>query len=99
MNVMKKQNGTILNIALEGRLDASTAPKLDEVLKDSLDSMSELTIDVAKLDYISYAGLIVLLSSYKKVRKKGGLRIKNPNETVKEVLNASGFADLIAIDD
>lgn len=99
MNVMKKQNGTILNIVLEGRLDDSTAPNLEEALKDCLDSMSELTIDVAKLDYISYAGLSLLLSSYKKVRKKGGLKVKNPNETVKEVLDATGFADLLTIDD
>ena len=63
MKITKNLNGTTLNIALEGRLDTTTAPELEQALKESMDGATELTMDFSKLDYISSAGLRVLLSA------------------------------------
>ena len=85
MKINKSMNGASLNIALEGRLDTTTAPELEKELKDSMDAITELTLDFAKLDYISSAGLRVLLSAHKTMSKKGGMKITHVNEVVAEV--------------
>ena len=98
MKITKNMNGSSLNVALEGRLDTSTAPELEQALKESLDSATELTLDFSKLDYISSAGLRVLLSAHKAMSKKNGMRVKNVNEIVNEVFDVTGFADILTIE-
>lgn len=98
MNINKTQNGTALTIALEGRLDTTTAPQLEQELKESLEGVNELTLDFGKLDYISSAGLRVLLSAHKTMSKKGGMKVTNVNEIVKEVFDVTGFIDILTIE-
>ena len=98
MKITKTLNGTTLNIALEGRLDTTTAPELEKELKDSLDTADALTLDFSKLDYISSAGLRVLLSTHKTMVKKGGMKVMNVNEIVNEVFEVTGFSDILTIE-
>ena len=98
MTIEKKMNGTALEIALEGRLDTMTAPELEKELNQSLGSADSLTLDFSKLDYISSAGLRVLLSAHKTMSGKGGMKITNVNEIVQEVFEVTGFADILNIE-
>ena len=98
MTITKVQNGTVLEIALEGRLDTMTAPELEAELKGSLSGADSLVLDFSKLDYISSAGLRVLLSAHKEMSAKGGMKVKNVNEIVREVFEVTGFADILTIE-
>lgn len=98
MNIIKNLNGNTLNIALEGRLDTTTAPELEKELKDSLDSATELVLDFSKLDYISSAGLRVLLSAHKIMSGRGGMKVTHVNEIVNEVFEVTGFSDILNIE-
>ncbi len=98
MKITKELNGTTLNIALEGRLDTTTAPDLEKELKGSLDGVAELALDFSKLDYISSAGLRVLLSAHKAMSGKGGMKVTNVNEIVQEVFEVTGFSDILTIE-
>lgn len=98
MKIVKNLNEAKLEIALEGRLDTSTAPELEKELNASMDSIDQLTLDFSKLDYISSAGLRVLLSAHKVMSKKGGMKIVNVNEIVSEVFDVTGFADILTIE-
>ncbi len=98
MTLNKKQQGSALEIAVEGRLDTMTAPELEAELKKSLDNAESLVLDFSKLDYISSAGLRVLLSAHKVMMNKGGMKIKGVNEIVQEVFDVTGFADILTIE-
>ena len=98
MTITKNQNGKALEIALEGRLDTMTSPELEAELKNSMDSADTLTLDFSKLDYISSAGLRVLLSAHKAMSGKGGMKVRNANEIVQEVFDVTGFADILTIE-
>ena len=98
MKINVSRNGTALTIALEGRLDTTTAPELEKALKDALDGATELKLDLEKLDYISSAGLRVLLSAHKTMAGKGGMKVVHPNEVVSEVFEVTGFADILDIE-
>ena len=98
MNITKNLNGNQLTIALEGRLDTTTAPELEAELKASLDSADSLIIDLNKLEYISSAGLRVLLSAQKIMSKKGGMKVAHVNEIVQEVFEVTGFSDILTIE-
>ena len=98
MTINKSLNGTHLNVALEGRLDTVTAPDLEKVLKDSLEGVDTLTMDFSKLDYISSAGLRVLLSVHKTMSKRGGMKVTNVNEIVQDVFEVTGFSDILNIE-
>ncbi|MBR1708134.1 MAG: STAS domain-containing protein [Clostridia bacterium] len=98
MKITRNMNGNTLTVALEGRLDTTTAPELEQTLKDSMDAASELTLDFEKLEYISSAGLRVLLSAHKVMAKKGGMKVVNVNEIVSEVFDVTGFADILNIE-
>ena len=98
MTINKNQNGTNLEIALEGRLDTMTAPELEAELNQSLDGVETLTLDFSKLDYISSAGLRVLLSAHKIMSGKGGMKVTHVNEIVQEVFDVTGFADILDIE-
>ena len=98
MTIEKKTNGSALEIALEGRLDTMTAPELEKELNASLGSADSLTLDFSKLEYISSAGLRVLLSAHKVMSGKGGMKVTNVNEIVQEVFEVTGFADILNIE-
>ena len=98
MKISKTKNGTELAVALEGRLDTVTAPELEKELKGSLGGVSELTLDFAGLEYISSAGLRGLLSAQKIMSCKGGMKIKNVNETIMEIFEVTGFSDILTIE-
>lgn len=98
MKITKTQNASTLNIALEGRLDTTTAPELEAELKASLDDVTELILDFEKLDYISSAGLRVLLSAQKVMMKKGEMKVIHVNETVMEIFEVTGFSDILTVE-
>ena len=97
MKITKNLNGTALNIALEGRLDTTTAPELEKEL-NALGNVNELTLDFGKLEYISSAGLRVLLAAHKIMSRKGGMKVTNVNEIVNEVFEVTGFSDILTIE-
>ncbi len=97
MTITKTNEGSVLTIALEGRLDTTTAPELDAVVKSDLTDITDLTFDFANLEYISSAGLRVLLSAQKIMNKQGKMVIKNVNETISEVFDITGFSDVLDI--
>lgn len=99
MTIAKTRNENALTIALEGRLDTMTAPELEEALKSELETVSELTFDLEKLDYISSAGLRVLLSTQKTMNgKKGSMKILHANEMIMEIFEVTGFTDILTIE-
>ena len=98
MTIEKKTNGNALEISLEGRLDTMTAPELEAELNQSLGSVDSLTLDFSKLEYISSAGLRVLLSAHKAMSSKGGMKVTKLNEIVQEVFEVTGFADILNIE-
>ena len=97
MTINKEMNGKELKIVLEGRLDTMTAPELEAELSQSMDGAESLVLDFSKLDYISSAGLRVLLSAHKTMSGKGGMKLTNVNEIVREVFEVTGFADILTI--
>ena len=98
MTISKTLEGTALTLALEGRLDTTTSPELEDVLASSLDGMTALVFDFAKLDYLSSAGLRVLLSAQKRMNKQGSMKLVHVNDAVKEVFEITGFADFLTIE-
>ena len=98
MNIQQIRNGNELVLALEGRLDTVTAPELEAALKDALEGVEELIFDFEKLDYISSAGLRVLLVAQKTMSQQGGMKIRNVNEIIREVFDVTGFSDFLTIE-
>lgn len=98
MTISKKQNGTGLEIALGGRLDTMTAPELEAELNQSLGDTEDLTFDFTELEYISSAGLRVLLSAQKRMNKNGGMKVIHVNETIMEIFEVTGFTDILTIE-
>ena len=98
MNITKTQNGSVLEIALDGRLDTVTAPALEKELKASVDGADSLIVDCSKLEYISSAGLRVLLWGHKAMAGKAGMKVINVNEIVREVLDVTGFSDILTME-
>ncbi len=98
LNINKKvENGTLC-IALEGRLDTTTSPVLEAELKNSLDGLKELVLDFEKLEYISSAGLRVLLSAQKTMNSQGSMKVTHVNENVMEIFEVTGFSDILTIE-
>lgn len=98
MNITEKTNGNQLSISLEGRLDTTTAPELEKVLSGSLDGVTELIFDMSALDYLSSAGLRILLGAQKQMNKQGSMKVTNVNETIMEIFEVTGFADILTIE-
>ncbi|MBQ3416538.1 MAG: STAS domain-containing protein [Ruminococcus sp.] len=98
LNIVKTKENNTLTVALEGRVDTMTAPQLEQELKDSLDGVKELIFDLKDLDYISSAGLRVLLSSQKVMNQQGEMKLCHVNETVMEILEVTGFTDILTIE-
>lgn len=98
MNIVKSQSDDRLTIALEGRLDISTAPELEQVVVGSLAGVADLVFDLEKLSYISSAGLRVLLLAQKKMNKQGSMKVIHVNEMIMEVFVNMGFAGIMTIE-
>ena len=99
MNILKNVEGKTLTISLEGRLDTTTAPELESVIRSSLDNVTELILDLSNLDYLSSAGLRVLLLAQKQMNRKGKMVVRHVCETVMEVFNMTGFSDILTIEE
>ena len=98
LNINKTiQNGKAA-FSLEGRLDTVTSPSLESELNGALEGVSELTMDFEKLEYISSAGLRVLLAAHKEMNKRGVMRLTHVGETIMEIFEVTGFADILTID-
>lgn len=99
---MLKINKTTENEAavftLEGRLDTVTSPELEKALQDTMDRVTDLTLDFEKLDYISSAGLRVLLSAQKRMIGRGGMKLRHVNETIMEIFEVTGFSEILSIE-
>ncbi len=98
MTIQKTINGEELIVALGGRLDTTTAPELDQMVKESLDGVTALTFDFSDLEYISSAGLRVLLSAQKVMNKQGTMKITHVGEVIMEIFEVTGFADILTIE-
>jgi len=98
MNITKTVDEKVLTLAVEGRLDTVTAPELEKVIKEIPDEITELVLDLEKLEYISSAGLRVLLSAHKQMALKDGMKVKNINEIVSEVFEVTGFSDILDVE-
>ena len=97
MTINKNLEGKVLHVALEGRLDTTTAPSLEEDLQSSLGGVEELDFDFSALEYISSAGLRVLLSAQKIMNKQGAMQIRNVNADIMDVFDITGFTDILTI--
>lgn len=98
MEITKKLDNTILTATLQGRLDTTTAPQLEETLQASLAGVTELVLDFAELKYISSAGLRVLLGAQKTMNKQGSMKICHVNSDIMEVFEITGFSDILTIE-
>ena len=98
LNINKTKENEAMTVALEGRLDTPTAPQLEGELRDSLDGVGDLTLDMEKLEYISSAGLRVLLSAQKKMNAQGSMKITHVSETIMEIFEVTGFSDILTIE-
>ena len=98
MTIQKNLHGGTLSVVLEGRLDTTTAPQLEAELKASMDGITELDLDFEKLEYLSSAGLRVLLAAQKVMNKQGAMVIRHVNETIQEVFEVTGFVDILTIE-
>lgn len=98
MTIDKNLSGSFLTIAITGRLDTATAPQLEGELKRSVAGVTELVFNFAGLEYISSAGLRVLLSAQKVMNRQGSMVIRNVNDVVSEVFEVTGFADILTIE-
>lgn len=97
LNITDNKEGGKLTIALEGRLDTTTAPQLEELIAKEIADVTELIYDLKGLEYISSAGLRVLLSSQKTMNKQGSMIVKNSSEEVQEIFEVTGFSDIFTI--
>ena len=98
MTISKTQNNSKLTIALDGRLDTTTAPQLEAEIKSSLNGITELVFELSNLEYISSAGLRVLLSAQKIMNKQGKMVIHGASEEIMEIFDVTGFIDILTIE-
>ena len=98
MTITKNHDGDRLTVALEGRLDTSTSPQLEAELRTSVNGVTELVIDLEKLDYVSSAGLRVLLAAQKVMNRQGGMKVTNVKPEIMEIFEVTGFVDILKIE-
>ena len=97
MTISKKLEVTKLELLLEGRLDTTTSPMLEAELKESMEGITELIFNFEKLDYISSAGLRILLAAQKIMNKQGSMVVKSVNNVISEVFEVTGFSDILTV--
>ena len=98
MNIIKNKDNTTMTIAVEGRLETTTAPELETVVKSELEGVTDLTFDFANLEYISSAGLRVILTAQKTMNKQGSMKITGANEIVREIFDITGFSGIMNLE-
>ena len=98
LNIKQEKDGEKLTVALEGRLDTTTAPQLDKELDPIAEDVKELVFDITNLDYVSSAGLRILLSMHKNMSARGRMVLRGANENVMEVFEVTGFANILNIE-
>jgi len=98
MTIEKRNDGTELTIKVSGRLDTTTSPQLDAELKQDINGITKLVFDFSSLEYLSSAGLRVLLSAQKTMNKQGEMIVKNVNDAVSEIFEITGFVDILTIE-
>ena len=98
LDIKKTIEGEKALLELSGRIDSNTAVELEQAVKESIDGVTELTLDMKETEYISSAGLRVLLAAQKQMNKQGKMKVLNVNETVMEVFEITGFADILTIE-
>lgn len=98
MTINVNKDGEKLTIAPEGRIDSVTAPEFQKAVDDNIAGVKDLVIDFGKLDYISSAGLRVLLSTQKTMSKVGNMKLTHVGEVIMDVLNITGFVDILTIE-
>ena len=98
MIIEKNLNGTELTLTISGRLDTTTAPQLEAEIKQSSAGVEKLVLDFTALEYLSSAGLRVLLAAQKVMNKQGEMIIKNVNDTINEIFEVTGFIDILTIE-
>lgn len=98
LNLNVTKDGETLCVALEGRLDTVSSPELEECLREDLPGMTLLVLDFEKLDYISSAGLRVLLQAHKRMNGQGRMMLRNVGESILEIFEVTGFTDILTIE-
>ena len=98
MTINKITEGSVLTVALEGRLDTMTSTSLEEELTASLDGITDLVLDIDKLEYMSSAGLRVLLAVQKRMSKQGSMKVTHVNPIIMEIFEVTGFSDILTIE-
>ena len=98
MEITKNKDGGKLEIKVSGRLDTTTAPQLDEEVKSSIDGVTDMVFNLADLEYISSAGLRVLLASQKTMNKQGEMKVTAVSEPVMEIFEVTGFSEILTIE-
>ncbi len=98
MTIEKNLNGTELTVTIAGRLDTTTAPQLEAEIKQNINGVEKLVLDFTALEYLSSAGLRVLLAAQKAMNKQGEMIIKNVNETINEIFEVTGFIDILTVE-
>ena len=98
MTIKESQKDIITVLAVEGRLDTTTAPELEKELKSCYDDCTELILNFADVEYISSAGLRVLLSAQKAMSKQGSMKLVNVSSDIMEVFEVTGFSDILTIE-
>lgn len=98
LNIKKKADGTTLVLALTGRLDTNTAPDLNNAVNESIEGVESLIFDFKDLEYISSAGLRVLLASQKIMNTQGSMVIRDASEEIEEIFEVTGFADIMTLE-
>jgi anti-sigma B factor antagonist len=98
MDITMTRNGNALTAAPAGRLDTTTAPEFENALKEACAGVTELTLDLENLDYISSAGLRVLLTTHKRMLKQGSMKLCHVNEIVMDIFEVTGFSDILTIE-
>ena len=97
LNIQKTVENNTAVFTLEGRLDTVTAPEFERVLVETLPDLTDLTLDLTGLDYISSAGLRILLSAQKQMNRQGEMKITGVNETIAEIFEVTGFSTILTI--
>ena len=98
MEIKKTKNENELIFAIQGRLDTTTAPQFEAELKQNIDGVETLILDLVDLEYLSSAGLRVFLTAQKIMNKQGEMIVRNANETISEIFEVTGFSDILTIE-
>lgn len=99
MKISKSVNDSVLNITVEGRLDTTTAPDMESEISGVFDGINQVNLDFAALEYISSAGLRIILGMQKQMNKQGGaMTVKNVSPEIMEIFDVTGFSDILTIE-